>query len=93
MGDTTKAKRPQHECNIKCPWCKRKIDVEVYRDVIEPSVPAEIEIRTVVKKDGQTTLFPDDDKGGGKKVTARKSTKARTPKKNKGAKKKGKGRK
>ena len=85
MGDTTKAKRPQ---NIKCPWCKKKIDVEVYRDVVEPAVPAEIEIRTVVKKDGQKTMFPEDDKpkgkGKGKKTTVKKGgVKGRAPKKKK----------
>ena len=85
-----KAKKPQNEIHIKCPWggCGKKIDVEVYRDIVTPSKPAETKIRVVVKKDGQKTLFDEPSKGSkGTRVKTRKAVKGKAPKKKKGSKK------
>lgn len=83
-----KSKKPHAAVNIKCAWCKKKMHVVVHKDTVTAAVPAETELRTVVKKDGQKTMFPEDDKdtakGRGKKVTTRKAVRGRAPKKKKG---------
>ena len=82
-----KGKKPHAAVNIKCPWCTKKIDVEIHKDTVEPAVPAETKIRTVVKKDGQTTLFEmPSKKPKGKTVKTRKAVKGKATKK-KGSKK------
>ena len=85
-----KSKKPHAAVNIKCPWCKKKMDVVVHKDTVTPAVPAETELRAVVRKDGQKTMFPEDDKdrakGKGRKVKTRKAVKGRAPKKKKGVK-------
>lgn len=95
-------KKAQVEVDIDCPWCRKGMHVQVFRDIVEPAVPAVVELVPVVEKDTQGRLFdegekPDEKSGkaavkkkGSKK--GKKGVKAKAPKKKKkAAKKKKKG--
>ena len=86
-------KRAQVEVSIVCPWdkCGRRINVKIFRDIVEKAVPAKVEFVPVVEKDSQRTLFdepPGPPKRGGKKASAIKGRASKKKKSVKGLKKK-----
>lgn len=75
MAKRGRKQKPYVHTTLKCPHCKGELELKIFKDVLTPAVPAEIEFRHVI----QPLLIPGS--GGGKdkneteKASAKKDTK------------------
>lgn len=53
-------KKPTVDVDIVCLKCKHAMRVKVYRKVVMPGTPAEVEFETFVESDGQKLLFDEE---------------------------------
>lgn len=80
MAKRGRKQKPYVHTTLKCPHCKGELELKIFKDVLTPAVPAEIEFRHIV----QPLLIPGS--GGGKdasetkKSPAKKNTKKDTKK-------------
>jgi hypothetical protein len=79
-------KKAQVDINIACPHCQKRMNVQVFRDIVTPAVPAEVELRPIVTPDNQEVFDFEETKNENVEVEPEKKKKT----KKKAGKKKGK---